>query len=291
MKKQIHLQFENTIKTALNDKAEKISVQDNMFENIKHEINLNRSEKNYMLKAKYIPLSFKKYTIAACCSLFVAAGSVLAFSPSIRVEALQCIDRYVNGYTSMKSYDKIPSKDDLKKTLGYDIKVPSSLEGGYNLSKIHILGHVDGLMPSKQNDKSGVTAIYSKYNIKNKYIALQISKPSTEEDSPVFKNAKAITIGNTTAYWTEYKIHNIPKEIMDKKTQNEQDEINKASENGTEILVITSNRDNQKLNEEFLSAHALRWTDNNIVYNIIDDNCSLTFEEILKAAEYIINSK
>lgn len=46
MRKQDHLQFENIIKAALADKAEKVSAPDNMFENIKHEIELNRSKKS-----------------------------------------------------------------------------------------------------------------------------------------------------------------------------------------------------------------------------------------------------
>lgn len=291
MKKQDHQQFKNIIKAALADKAEKISTPDNMFENIKQEIKLNRSEKKFMLKEKFSPLNLKKSIIAASCGIFIVAGSALVFSPDVRVSALQSIDKYVNGYTDIKSYDKAPSKDELKKNLGYEAKVPDSLEGGYKLIRSRILGHIDGLIPDKQYDKKEALGIYSKDDNKKDYVALDVSKVEARDDSPIFKNAKAVTIGNAAAYWVEYKVHIVPKDIMNKKTQKQKDEIDEACKNGKEILNIVASNDGSKLNEEFITAHSLKWTDNKVNYHLTDENNKLTFEEMSKMAEGIINSK
>ncbi|NMM61306.1 hypothetical protein HBE96_01050 [Clostridium sp. P21] len=291
MKRQDHQQFENVIKAALKDKAEKISIPDTMFQNIKHEIELNRSEKKFMLKEKLLSLNFKKSMVAASCGIFIVAGLFLTFSPGIRVSALQSIDKYVNGYSEMKRYDRAPSKDELKKNLGYEVKIPALLEGGYKLASSHILGHVDGLIPDKQYDKKGATSIYLKDNNKEEYVSLAAGKVGAEDNLPIFKNAKTVTIGNTTAHWVEYKMHSVPKDIMDKKTQKQKNEIDEASKNGKEILTIVSNKDGSKLNEEFKTAYSLKWVDNNVEYQLTSENSSLTFEELSKIAQDIINSK
>ncbi|WML32877.1 hypothetical protein [Clostridium sp. OS1-26] len=158
-------QFKDIVKAALLNKAEEASQSDNMFESIKYEIQSNRSEKRFMLKEKFLPLNLnlKKSIITASCGIFIIAGSVLTFSPSIRASALQIIDKNVNGYTSIRNYDKAPSKDTLKKDLGYAIKMPASLPGGYKLVDSNITGHIDGsLPPEKQYDKKAAGAIYSK---------------------------------------------------------------------------------------------------------------------------------
>lgn len=293
MKKQDHQQFENIIKAALKDNAENISSPDNMFENIKHEIELNRSEKKFMLKEKFLPLSLnlKKSIITASCGIFIVAGSILAFSPDTRVSALQSIGKYVNGYIDMKSYNKAPSKDELKKDLGYEAKIPASLEGGYKLIDSGISGHINGSTPDKQYDKKEAGAMYSKNNSKKDYVTLDLWKVGAREDSPIFKNAKVVTIGSTAAYWVEYKVHIVPQDIMDKKTQKEKEEIDKACESGKEILVGIGSKNGGKLSEELKTAHTLKWTDNNVNYQLTDQNNKLTFEEMSKMAEGIMNSK
>ncbi len=284
-------QFDNIVKSALMNKAEKVSISENMFENIKHEIKLNRGEKKFMLKEKLLCLNLKKSIVAASCGIFIVAGLFLTFSPGIRVSALQSIDKYVNGYSEMKKYDRAQSKDELKNNLGYEVKMPASLEGGFKLTSSHILGHVDGLIPDKQYDKRGITSIYLKDNNKEEDISLAAAKVGSEDDGPIFKNAKTVTIGNTTAHWVEYKHHKVPKNIMDKKTQKQKNEIDEACKNGKEILTIFSNKDGSKLNEEFKIVHSLKWTQNNVNYQLTDENNKLSFEEMSKIAESIINSK
>lgn len=290
-----HQQFEDMIKTALIDKAEEICPSDNMFKKIKYEIQSNRSEKKFMLKEKFLPLNlnFKKSIITASCGALIIAGSVLTFSPSIRASALQIIDKNVNGYTSIRNYDKAPSKDTLKKDLGYEIKMPASLPGGYKLVDGGVTGHIDGsLPPEKQYDKKAAGATYSKDKSQKEFISLDASKVAAEKDSPIFKNAKKVTIGTTTAYWTEYTLHILPHDMLEKMSKQQEAELDKASENGKELLVIVGDNTGKKLNEEFKTAHALKWTDNGVSYQLTDQNNKLlTFEQMSQMAESIINSK
>lgn len=289
-----HQQFEDMIKTALIDKAEEICPSDNMFKKIKYEIQSNRSEKKFMLKEKFFPLNLnlKKSIITASCGIFIIAGSVLTFSPNIRASALQAIDKHVNGYTSMRNYDKAPSKDALKKDLGYEIKMPASLPGGYKLVDSEIYGHIDGSAPpEKQYDKKAACATYSKDMLRKEAISLDAFKAGAEEDSPIFKNSKTVTIGTTTAYWTEYTVHILPNDMFDKMSQQQKDELNKASENGKELLVMVGSNKGKKLNEQFKTAHSLRWIENGVNYKLADQNNKLTFEQMSKIAESIINSK
>lgn len=288
-------QFEDIIRTALVDKAEKASTSDNMFENIKYEIQSNKGGKKFMLKEKFLPLNLniKKSIIAALCGVFIITGSIFTLSPNIRASAIQSIDKHVNGYTGIKNYDKAPSKDELKRDLGYEIKMPASLPEGYKLVDSDIDGHVDGSAPpDKQYDEKQATAIYSKDIFHKNTVSLGVSKVNTEDDSPIFKNAKKITIGNTTAYWTEYKVHILPIDMFNKMSQQQKNALNKASESGKEILITAGGKNERKLNEQFKTAHSLKWTDNNVNYQLTDQsNKLLTFEQMSQMAESIINSK
>ncbi len=285
-------QFEDIVKASLLNKAEKISPSDNMFENIKYEIQLNRSEKKFMLKEKFLPLNlnFKKSIITAACGTFIMAGSVLAFSPSIRASALENFDKHVNGYISIKNYDKAPSKEKLKTDLGYEIKMPASLPEGYKLIDSDISGHVDGsAAPDKQYDKKEAGAIYSNDMLRKNNISLDVSKATN--DSPIFKNAKTVTIGNTTAYWAEYTMHILPIDMLNKMSQQQKDKIDEACENGKEVLLTVGSKDGKKFKEEFKTAHSLKWTQDNVIYKLTDHNNKLSFDQMSKMAESIINSK
>lgn len=293
MKMSNQQQFKDIVKASLLNKAEKISPSDNMFENIKYEIQSNRSEKKFMLKERFLPLNLnsKKSIIAASCGAFIIAGSILGFSPDARVSALQSISKYANGYMSMKSYDKAPSKDELKKDLGYEIKMPASLEGGYKLIDSDIAGHIDGSTPDKQYDKKEACGVYSKDNSRKDSITLDVWKVGARADSSIFKNGKTVTIGNTTGYWVEYTVHIVPTDIMDKMSQQQKDKIDEACKSGKEILIAVSSKDGRKLNEQFKTAHALKWTQNNVNYQLTDQNNKSTFEEMSKMTESIISSK
>lgn len=108
----------------------------------------------------------RKSIIGAACG-FTIIGLFFATSPNITASALQSINKYVNGYTDVKNYDKAPSKADLQKDIGYVVKLPDSLPGGYKLINASITGHVDGSTPDKQQyDKRGVGSIYSIHNTK-----------------------------------------------------------------------------------------------------------------------------
>ncbi len=287
-------QFEDIVKASLLNKAEKISPPDNMFENIKYEIQLNRSEKKFMLKEKFLPLNlnFKKSIIATFCSAFIISGSILAFSPSIRASALQIIDKHANGYIGMKSYDKAPSKNELKKDLGYEVKMPASLPEGYKLIDSGISGHIDGSAPpEKQYDKKEAGATYSKNKGRKNSVSLDVCKAGVKVDSPIFKNAKIVNIGNTTAYWAEYTIHILPVDVFDKMSQQQQDKIDEACKNGKEVLISVSSNNGTKLSEEFKPSHSLKWTQGNVNYRLTDENNKLTFDQMSKMAESIMNSK
>jgi hypothetical protein len=284
-------QFEDIVKASLLNKAEKISPSDNMFKNIKYEIQLNRSEKKFMLKEKFLPLNLnlKKSIITAACGTFIILGSVLAFSPNARVSALQSIGKHVNGYIDMKTYDKAPSKDELKKDLGYEVKMPASLPGEYKLMNSSIDGHIDGSTPDKQYDKKEAEGIYSKTNTRQDSLTLGAWKAGARADSAIYKNAKTVTIENTTAYWTEYTVHVLPNDIKLSKEQEAKE--NEACKSGKEILIGIGSKDGKKLKEEFNTAHSLKWTQNNVNYELTDQNNKLTFDQMSKMAESIINSK
>jgi len=110
----------------------------------------------------------------------------------------------------------------MKKSLGYEAKVPASLEGGYKLISSYILGHINGLIPDKQYDKTAASGIYSK-------------------------------------------------------NKEQKNEIDKACENGKEILNIVTSKDGSKLNEEFKTAHSLKWTYDHIKLYIYAGN-SFTYK-------------
>ncbi|WPC43617.1 hypothetical protein [Clostridium sp. JS66] len=281
-------QFDNIIKSALMDKAEKVSQKENMFENIRNEIQSNRNEKILNLRDRLPYFNLKKSMITAACCMFIAAGAVFTFSPDARVSALQSIGKYVNGYIDMKSYDKAPSKDNLKSDLGYDAKMPESLPGEYKLIDAGISGHINGSTPDKQYDKKEADGIYSKNNTREESISLSAWKVGAKKDSSIYKNAKAVTVGNTTAYWAEYIVHVLPTDI--KLTKEQAAKVNENCKNGKEILVAVSSKNGTKLKEEFNKSHSLKWTQNNVNYQLTDENNKLSFEEMSKIAESIMNS-
>ncbi|WP_242866307.1 hypothetical protein [Clostridium ljungdahlii] len=278
-------QFDKSIKKALLNKSQDIVPSDNMFENIKSEIKSNRSDK-YMSKEKFLPfsLNIKKTVIAASCGFLILAGSVAA-SPNLRASALQSIGKYVNGYTDMKHYNKVPSKADLQKDLGYSVKIPDSLPGGYKLIDAGVDGHIDGATPDKQYDNRGANAIYSINNAKGTSITLGASKRSVEADAPIFKNAVPVKMGSITGYFTQYKVHEAPEGT--KFSAKEEQDI----KDGKEVLVgIGSPNKNVKLKEKFSQECALKWKDNGINY-ILTSMGNLSESQMSELAQYIISSK
>lgn len=283
-------QFEDSIKKALFNEAEVITPSDNMFDKIESAIKLN--DKN-MLKEKrsHTVFNFKRSIIAASCS-FIIIGLFLATSSNITTSALQSINKYVNGYIDIKHYHKAPSKSDLQKYMGYAVKLPNSLPGGYKLVNASIDGHIDGSTPDKQQyDKRGAGAIYSIDNTKQNSITLSAQKSDVDANSPIFKNAKPVKIGSTTAYWTEYTIHLQPNGTkVSKEQQQKEDEDIK---NGKEVLITVGNKSGSKniLKDEFKIAHSLKWKDNGINYELTDQNNKLNLNQMTQLAQHIMNTK
>lgn len=281
-------QFEDNIKKVLYSKAENIAPSDDMFQKIKSEIKTNRSEKIMHFKLK------KSMIAASCC--FIIAGSVLATSPNFRASALQSIGKYVNGYTDMKHYDSAPSKTQLQKDMGYSVKLPDSLPGGYKLIDADIDGHIDGSNPDKQYDNRGAGATYSINNNRKQSITLTAQKRDTEANAAIFKNAKAVKIGDNTAYFTEYTVHDLP--VGTKLSKEQQKKENEDIKNGKEVLVgISSSKNNTSkesanLKEKFTISHSLKWKDNGINYQLTDSNDKLlSMDQMVKIAEYVMNTK
>lgn len=282
-------QFEDILKATLVSKAEKVSLSDAIFENIKNEIELNRSRKKIMLKDKFLLLDYKKSIAAALFSTFIITGSVLAVSPSLRVSAAETLSKFANGYLSMKSYIEAPSKEDLKNDLGYEAKIPASLPGGYKLIDCSIAGHVDGSQTEKMYDKKEAGAIYSKDMLSKK--GLTLSASNSASNSPIFKNAKTVTIGNTTAYWAEYTTLVLPHDTLNKMSQEEKDEIDKDVQDGKKILITVGSKIGKTLKGEEKITHSLKWVQDGITYELTDTNNELSYEELTKMVESIINSK
>lgn len=281
--------FENILKAALVSKAEKISSSDAIFENIKNEIELNRSEKKIMLKDKFLLLNYKKSIVAALFSTFIITGSVITLSPSLRVSAAETLSKFANGYLSMKSYIEAPSKEALKNDLGFEAKIPSSLPGGYKLIESSISGHVDGSLPEKMYDKKEVGAIYTKDILSKK--GLTLSASNSDSNSPIFKNAQTVAINNTTAYWAEYTTLVLPHDTLNKMSQEEKNKIDKDVIAGKKVLITVGSKTGKTLKEEEKITHSLKWAQDGITYELTDTNNELSYEEIVKMAENIINSK
>lgn len=283
-------QFEDNIKKVLFNKAETIKPRDDMFDKIESTIKLNN--KNMVNgKLSYITFNFKKSIIAAACG-FTIVGLFFVTSSNFTASALQSINKYVNGYIDMKHYDNAPSKADLQKDLGYTVKLPDSLPGGYKIIDASIDGHIDGSTPDKQQyDKRGVGAIYSIDKTKQNGITLSVQKTDVDANSPIFKNAKPVNIGNTTAYWTEYTIHVQP--VGTKLSKEEQQKEDENIKNGKEILITIGNKPGNKnmLKDEFKTVYSLKWKDNGINYVLTDQNNKLNLAQMTQLAEHIINTK
>lgn len=237
-----------------------------------------------------------KYAVIACIVL-ISTGLVFGVSSNIRASKLLSIDKSVTGYTRIKSYDKAPSKDKLKTDLGYEATIPELLPEGYKLIESSISGYIDGSQPvEKQYQKKQASAIYSKHVFSPKVVGLSIWKVGARPDSPIFKNAKSIVIGNTTAYWTEYKKYIIPINTYNKMTQQQKDKILEDMKNGKATIqlhggdgILGSIYNNAK--EKVTTTHALKWTENDVNYQLTDSDYGLSFEQMSKIAESIMNSK
>ncbi|WP_206154813.1 hypothetical protein [Clostridium muellerianum] len=233
-----------------------------------------------------------KYAVAAC-TILICTGLVFAVSFNIRASKLQNIDKNVAGYTTIKNYDKVPSKEELKTDLGFEAKMPELLPEGYKLVEGSIAGYIDGAQPAeKQYEKKQVGAIYSKHIFSPKIVTLSIWKVGSKPDSSILKNAKSITIGNTTAYWTEYKKCRIPINTYNKMTQQQKDKLHEDMKNGKATLQLHGGSiwgDNGK--EKVKITHVLKWTENDVNYQLTDSDYGLSFEQMSKMANSIITSK
>lgn len=233
----------------------------------------------------------------AACIILISTGLVFGASYNIRASRLLSIDRNVTGYTRIKSYDKAPSKDKLKKDLGYEATIPELLPEGYKLMESDIGSYIDESKPEeKQYEKKEASAAYSKHIFSPKVIGLSIWKVGSRPDSPIFKNANNIVIGNTTAYWTEYKKYIIPINTYKKMTQQQKDKIHEDMKNGKATLqlhggdgVLGSICDTAK--EKIITTHALKWTENDVNYQLTDSDYGVSLEQMSEIAESIMTSK
>jgi hypothetical protein len=169
--------------------------------------------------------------------------------------------------------------------MGYVVKLPDSLPGGYKLINASINGHVDGSTPDKQQyDKRGVGAIYSIDNTKQNSITSSAQKSNVDAKAPIFKNAKAVKVGNSTAYWTEYTVH--VKPIGTKISKEQQQKENEDIKNGKEVLITIGNKSGSKniLKYEFKIAHSLKWKDKGINYVLTDQNNKLSLNQMTQLA-------
>lgn len=179
----------------------------------------------------------------------------------------------------------------------YEAKIPKLLPEGYKLLDSSIGVYTDGSQPAeKQYQKKEASAGYSKHIFSPKVVGLSIWKVGSRHDSPIFKNAKSIVIENTTAYWTEYKTYIIPINTYHKMTQQQKDKIHEDMKNGRATLqlhggdgIFGSICNNAK--EKVKITHALKWTKNDVNYQLTDLDYGLSPEQISKMAESIIASK
>lgn len=140
--------------------------------------------------------------------------------------------------------------------------------------------------------KKQASAIYSKHIFSPKVVALSIWKVGSKPDSSILKNAKSITIGNTTAYWMEYKKYRIPIGTYNKMTQQQKDKLHEDMKNGKVTLQLHGGSiwgDNGK--EEVKITHTLKWTENDVNYQLTDSDYGLSFEQMSKMADSIITLK
>lgn len=271
-------------------------INDEFDENLEVDDLTSKRIKNKLDKKLQKRKSKIKYAVVAC-SMLIGIGLVFGVSSNIRASKLISIDKNVTGYTTIKSYDKSPSKDELKTDLGYEAKIPKLLPEGYKLLESSIGVYTDGWQPAeKQYQKKQASAAYSKHIFSPKVVGLSIWKVGSRSDSPIFKNAKSIGVGNTTAYWTEYKTYIIPINTYNKMTQQQKDKIHEDMKNGKATVqlhggdgILGSICNNAK--EKVITTHALRWTENDVNYQLTDSDYGLSFEQMSKIAESIINSK
>lgn len=282
MKMGKKFQLDETIKKVLLSKSQEVMPSDNMFENIKREIKKNDKKaniKNFFLLNVHI----NKTISVALCSILILVISFFAY-PNV-TSAIQRISRYVEGYVDMKDYSNKSSKADLKNELGYNVKIPKYIPGGYKLINSSIDGYVNGAASSKQYSNRGIDAIYSINNSREKSMILGASKRYTEVNSVIFKNAKAIKIGKTKGYYTEYKVHEVPQGT--KISASEENDI----KNGKEVLTyIESKNENVKLNEKFYEERQIKWRDNGVNYTLIVPK-DVSLNQVCQVVQYIINLK
>ncbi|MBM7854242.1 hypothetical protein JOC37_000615 [Desulfohalotomaculum tongense] len=274
-------QFEDLLKSELNIKASDITPSSDLFQNIKKRILEKERTENNMLK-KYLFKSNKLRKTAAAamlCMTFltgicIVSGDMSAFANSI-------ISKFVKGYDSNKTYDKLPEKAKLEKELGFKAKVPETLLDDFKFVDGTTAVYVDGSSKKIYDpNRKEFGATYEKASDNSDaYLSLTIC--NHKFDSDTYKNAKEITCENKAFLYKKFKFHVVPSDY-----KQSQKELEDEKNGYVSTLWVGSKSSGFK--DKYIDAQSLIWQDNGIYYQLIDNGYNLSTEDMIKMAKEII---
>lgn len=274
-------QFENLIKTALTDGEEKVVLDDALVERVKDRL---KSEKRRLDSNMNINImGLLRRPAAVICSLIVAAGLTVGFVQPIRVMAQQGVEKISSMiYVAFKGDDgkykavQVPydvtsvisvgkrtklNDDELSKEVGYRIRIPSILGGGYVLKDRSIVWQPDNM------GKKEVRAYFSK---KGSKLVLNISDQNflMSDARENGDNGKEVQIAGQSLYYCEFPFPEYP--------------FIKQGNGGT--------FDATQKPKTIRTIHALTWEQNGVCYRLWDlDKGDLSLDILKEAVESIVN--
>lgn len=258
--------FDEDIKKSMHAKAEEAAISENMFQRIRIAIN-NQTEGEEMMKNRFKIKSAKRWALGL--SIGLLSITCMAAAPTI-------IKSWVSYGTT--AYTELPTKEQVKKDVGYEPKYAKVLPGGFLFKEASV---VNKLAIDEQDNKlprgKGITFYYEQQNGQGDgYLSLSTDKMSEGLEEALI-NGESINYRDVTLKYDKQTYKFVPEDYELTEQDKIDMEIGKIEISvGTDEVMFTDN--------QFIT-----WEQDNILYMLLTTR-NISKDQLLEMAKVIIDT-
>lgn len=266
-----HDYFDRQLKDSIDIIVCTIDTPPSLLNNIKSEIYKKERSEERMKGTFASNRRIRTAMAITICMVLLVGGAVGAKS---------LINKNVKGFISSDvSYSA--ADEELIKSLGFVPRMPETLPGGFNRTKIETADYLDGTNQARPIDPGQklVNALYQNPKIKDAAVVLSVS--NTSKDSDMFSTYEDIMINNVKYQYKSYEFYVLPSGYV-----MTEEEAQKERNREAYFAYVSGIKE-----KEVRIAQCIKWVDKGVYYQLTDLKNNLSKDNIIEMAEYISNQK
>lgn len=265
--------FDQQLKNNLNSIANTVETPSDLLYKIKTDV-AEKEKNKKTIKNLFIFQKKLKTTVIASICIFLLTGGI--------VGAKSLINQYAKGFLTNNEKVYTSIDNELINSLGFKPKMPQTLPGGFERQNIEVAKYIDG--SKKQTYDSSQKLIFTDYmknDAKSTDMGLSLSISNTSNDSDMFSHYEEIQLNNILLNYKSYEVYVTSDDYELSEEELEKEKNDKA------IFICVGG----KGKKDIQNAQSIKWIDNGIYYLLTDDDYTLSKNDMIELAKYIINMK